>query len=113
MSCQKPVVVFDSGGIPEIIDHAVTGFLVRPGNIMEMASFIQKILIQPSLGYEMGKAGYRKVEQYYTVKRHYQLMEKVYDDLLSEKPKQAIENYSAVPTSRSINSLPSHLMKCR
>jgi glycosyltransferase involved in cell wall biosynthesis len=28
-----PVVAFARGGLTEIIDHAVTGFLVEPGNV--------------------------------------------------------------------------------
>lgn len=33
MECGLPVVAFDSGGIPEIVEHGITGLLAKPGDI--------------------------------------------------------------------------------
>ncbi len=40
-SCGRPVIAFSVGGLPEIVDHAVSGFLAKP---FDSALFAQSIL---------------------------------------------------------------------
>ena len=57
MARGRPVVAFGVGGIPDWLDHASTGFLVPPADIPAMTSAIQRLLDDPSLAGEMGRAG--------------------------------------------------------
>ena len=41
MACWNPVVAFNQGGLKDIVDHKVNGYLVQPYDIDEMASGIQ------------------------------------------------------------------------
>ena len=49
MAIGAPIVATDTGGIPEIIQHAKNGLLARPGNENDMAERITELLSQPDL----------------------------------------------------------------
>lgn len=44
LACGTPVVATAVGGIPEQIEHSLTGFLVQPGDASEMANRIEQVL---------------------------------------------------------------------
>ena len=44
LSCGTPVVAFDVGGIPDLIDNTINGFLVEKGNTNELLSALKKAL---------------------------------------------------------------------
>jgi N-acetyl-alpha-D-glucosaminyl L-malate synthase BshA len=44
MACEVPVISSNSGGLPEVNLHGVTGFLSDAGNVTEMADFAIKLL---------------------------------------------------------------------
>ncbi len=51
-----PVVATNVGGIPEVIQHKETGILVRSGDVDELASGIDTLLVDPSLRTLLGTA---------------------------------------------------------
>ncbi len=57
MSLSKPVVGSRVGGIPEIIEDQVTGFVVKPGDPRELADRIADLLQDPVRAADMGQAG--------------------------------------------------------
>ena len=44
MACKKPVVASAVGGIPEIIEHEVTGILVEPENPQALTAGLRRVL---------------------------------------------------------------------
>jgi len=44
MACECPVIAFKTGGIPEMVDHEVNGFLVDVGSSEALAAAIQRFL---------------------------------------------------------------------
>jgi N-acetyl-alpha-D-glucosaminyl L-malate synthase BshA len=44
MACEVPVISSNSGGLPEVNVHGVTGFLSEPGNVAEMAQYAVELL---------------------------------------------------------------------
>jgi L-malate glycosyltransferase len=44
MACEVPVISSNSGGLPEVNIHGVTGFLSNPGNVDEMAEHAVTLL---------------------------------------------------------------------
>lgn len=44
MACEVPVISSNSGGLPEVNIHGVTGFLSSPGNVDEMARYAIQLL---------------------------------------------------------------------
>ncbi|MFH1380230.1 MAG: glycosyltransferase [bacterium] len=67
-----PVVATNVGGIPEIVEHDNTGYLVPPRNPSALADRIIELLRNTPRAYEMGKNGMTKVRDFnieYTVKQ--------------------------------------------
>ena len=50
----RPVVAFAVGGIPDWLEDGVSGFLVRPGDVEELARRIEMLLRSPDLRARMG-----------------------------------------------------------
>ncbi len=66
MATQTPVVATKIGGMTEIVNDGVTGLLSDPGDIQALASAITAIISEPEIASQMGKAGRKRVLQYYT-----------------------------------------------
>ena len=49
MSCQTPVLATNSGGVPEIIEHGVDGFLIPPKDPNALAEAITHLANNPIL----------------------------------------------------------------
>jgi glycosyltransferase involved in cell wall biosynthesis len=64
-----PVVASHIGGLPEIIEDGVTGWLVEPNSPAPMAEKIQWLIEHPDRGRAMGAAGRAKVFQQFTVEK--------------------------------------------
>jgi len=55
MACEVPVVATSVGGIPEVVQHGVDGYLVEPGDVKEAGRYALEILSRPDRGREMGR----------------------------------------------------------
>ncbi|MBE15871.1 MAG: glycosyl transferase family 1 [Cytophagaceae bacterium] len=66
MASGLPVVSTIHGGIPQVVTHQVTGFLVPENDIDLMAKYMTNILEEPALASAMGAKGRDLIEQHYT-----------------------------------------------
>jgi len=57
MACGRPIVSTDVGGIPEIVAEGENGFLVKPGNSLELAEAICNLLGDKVRAERMGEKG--------------------------------------------------------
>ncbi|MCY3021748.1 MAG: glycosyltransferase family 4 protein [Planctomycetota bacterium] len=64
-----PVVATRSGAKPEIIADQVTGILTEPGDAAALAAACLKLLGDPALRQEMGRAAQERVEKLFDVRR--------------------------------------------
>jgi len=85
MAMEKPVVASRVGGIPDLVEHGINGFLVRPGNVEELTGALKKILGDKRLAGRMGKEGRKRVKEQFSADVMVQSIEKVYRDLLAMK----------------------------
>jgi glycosyltransferase involved in cell wall biosynthesis len=63
MSFEKPVIASAIGGIPEIIDEGITGYLVPSGSPRHLADRMLKLLNDPETRQKMGRNGRRVVHE--------------------------------------------------
>ena len=61
MAARVPVVVADTGGLQDIVEHGVDGFKVPPGNAGMLGHYIAELLANPVLAGEMCRQAWRKV----------------------------------------------------
>ena len=68
MACGAPVVATATGGIPEIVDDGVTGYLVAPGPqfVPELAERINLLVRDPETARRFGQAGRQRVLEHFT-----------------------------------------------
>ncbi len=69
LSLQKPVVSTSVGGIPEIVENGLTGYLVPPKDPEALAEKILLLLQQPQTAAGMGKAGRKRVEEVFGLEK--------------------------------------------
>ncbi len=62
MAWALPVIVTPVGGIPEVVSHQQNGLLIQPGNLAEIASEMQKLILDEELRIRLGTAARKSVE---------------------------------------------------
>ncbi len=60
-AARRPVIAYDWGAIPELIEQGRTGFLAPYRDVDSVASYVEKLCSEPSLIKEMGEAGRAKM----------------------------------------------------
>ncbi len=82
MLLSKPVVSTNVGGIPEIIENGVDGWLVPPRNPDLLAKRIVDLIHNPGRAIQMGAAGRRKAMRHFTADAMIRNTQSVYEELL-------------------------------
>lgn len=67
MACARPVVCTDVGGVGEMVEHGVTGYLVPPSEPGELSDRLRDLLSNAELVRRLGQAGRRRVESEFTL----------------------------------------------
>jgi len=80
-SCAKPVVVSNVGGLPEVVEDGVSGFIVPPRDPEATAKAIKKLILDKDLNHQMGQAGRQRVERLYNWTNNVNHMLSIYKDL--------------------------------
>lgn len=60
---ERPVVASRVGGVPEVVDHGVTGLLVEPGDARSLGEAISTLLADPARAAQMGREAGRQVRE--------------------------------------------------
>lgn len=82
----KPVIGARIGGIPEMIDEGMNGYLFEPGNVRALTETIERFLKLPeSEVAAMGYAAREKVEREFTSERHAKMLLEVYEGVRGHK----------------------------
>jgi glycosyltransferase involved in cell wall biosynthesis len=75
----KPVLGARIGGIPEMIDEGVNGYLFETGNVDDLRKKLERILSMPDKKISnMGQAARQKVEREYNAELHYEMLMNIY-----------------------------------
>ena len=82
MAMRKPVIATAVGGIPEIVQPGVTGYLHQHENSKELADAIMSLIEDPEKTNNLGLTAYEHVRQNYSRQIFADEMSKVYRDVM-------------------------------
>lgn len=83
MACGTPCVASRTGGIVDIVENGVNGYLATPGDAAELATGIIRLLKNERMQREMGIAGRWKVEEGFSVTAVTQQVIAIYQSVLN------------------------------
>jgi glycosyltransferase involved in cell wall biosynthesis len=81
MAAGLPVVASNVGGLPELVVHGQTGWLVPPAAPVDLASRICELLQNDKMREAMGVAGRQRALQDFPISRMVEQIVAVYDGL--------------------------------
>jgi glycosyltransferase involved in cell wall biosynthesis len=87
MAAKSPVVVSDTGGLSEIVEHDITGVKVFPNNPDSLAWGITKILLDDNFRKFIKENAYKKIQEKYDWEKIAQQTKKLYESVLGEYSK--------------------------
>ena len=81
MGCEVAVVASDAGGLPEVVEHGVTGLVVPRGDAGALAHAIGSLLADPERRRAMGLAGRERALRLFDWDRSAEQFEQLYRDV--------------------------------
>lgn len=85
LAAGTPVVATRVGGIPDVVEEGVTGFLVDPGDTEALAERLGQLARDPELRRRLGDTGRERVPSRYAVDRLVGDVDELYRSLLTTK----------------------------
>jgi len=87
MACEVVPIATRTGGVPELIDHGVTGFLADVGDVETMARYAIDLLSDESALRAMGKRARAAAQERFCASKIIPLYEDFYRKVLAQSPK--------------------------
>src|SRR5712672_1058963 len=84
MACEVPVIATNVGGVPEVIEHGVGGYLVEPGDVSTAAKYAIDLLSRADRGREMGQRARIHAKKNFCANDVIPCYERYYQRILSE-----------------------------
>ena len=82
MAMEKPVVAFNHGALPEIVEDGKTGKLVTPYDIDALATSVTQLIDDPQAQRFMGKNGRKRVEKQFTIQQTVNQITNIYEQII-------------------------------
>jgi glycosyltransferase involved in cell wall biosynthesis len=83
MALGKPIVASSVPGILDMVSDGVDALLVRPGDPKALASAMQRILDDPSLGQKLGSAAAQGAQERFSLARMCQETEQYFEQVVA------------------------------
>jgi glycosyltransferase involved in cell wall biosynthesis len=81
-ACGTPVVAFNTGGLPDIVDDRVTGALAEPFEPTSLAAAIRWVLEDEHRRHQLGAAARARAEQLWAASRIARLYAEIYENVI-------------------------------
>lgn len=88
-ACGLPVVSTLSGGIPEVVEHGVTGLLVEEGDTRGLAASIEHYLTGRIRWHDASRAARQRTERCFDLNRQTEQLETYYDRVLDLESRES------------------------
>lgn len=84
MACEVPVIATNAGGVPEVIENGVDGYLVEPGDVKLAAKYAIDLLSRADRGREMGQIARKNARRKFCANDVIPMYERYYEQVLTE-----------------------------
>jgi len=84
MGASLPVVATAVAGVPEVVEHGKTGWLVPPGDVSSLAEALSMLAVNPDLRARLGGAARGAVLTKFGVDAYVEALSTLYDRLLEQ-----------------------------
>jgi glycosyltransferase involved in cell wall biosynthesis len=81
MSYGRPVITSPVGGIPELVNDGIEGFLVKPGDVEAITEKLRKLFSDSELCQKMGAAGRKRIESGFSQRTIFQILKSFYMEI--------------------------------
>jgi len=85
MACEVPVIATNAGGVPEVIENGVDGYLVEPGDVKRAAKYAIELLSRADRGREMGQLARKNARRKFCANDVIPMYEKYYEQVLDQQ----------------------------
>ncbi len=92
----RAVIASAVGGLEDIVENEVTGFLVYPGDIEGLAAAMRKLILERGLSQKMGMNGAKRMHEKFSLPLHLQALDDVYGRAAE---RDTVEPYSVDPVA--------------
>jgi glycosyltransferase involved in cell wall biosynthesis len=82
-ACGVPVVATAVGGVPELIEHGITGFLSPPEDAAAFAEALEKLVKDPARRAAMGTAGRQRAVEKFSLARQVDALLSLWSEVLA------------------------------
>ncbi len=97
MAARRPVVASDLSGIPELVEHGVTGTLVPPGDPAALAAALERLLLSPAARAATVEAAARRVDEEFRLDRTTAELRRALGRELPALPGELVAAAAAIP----------------
>jgi glycosyltransferase involved in cell wall biosynthesis len=87
MASGTPVVCSRVGGLPEVVEDGVTGFVVEPGEVDELRERLEQLVRDRALAARLGRAARARVLERFTWSRCAERCLGAYSELVRTEPR--------------------------
>ena len=81
LALETPVIGSNIGGIPELVENNVDGFIYEPGNSKQLAEKMKQMMTDADARRAMGEAGRKKIVAHFDKEQHYKKLIALYEEL--------------------------------
>ena len=80
-SCGKPVVVSNVGGLPEVVENGISGYVVSARDPVAASDVMEKLVLDTELCSQIGKQGRERVKRLYNWEDNVKQMISIYEEI--------------------------------
>jgi len=84
MQFSLPVVSTFEGGIPDVVENGVTGFLVPQKDVEALAEKLELLIRNPELRKQMGEAGRKRYQEKFTLEKFENTLKDIIEQIIEK-----------------------------
>jgi len=91
MALRLPVVATSVGGVPEVVEHGVTGLLLSDRDPLQLSRLLLEVTRDPEKSTQMGEAGHARYRSRFSAEAMMAQYEKLYERVLLQAPTRRVQ----------------------